>query len=78
MKFKSLNNTSEDNVMLFDSDSTHLHVYSCVINGLTVFKSNFIEASHVEAAERSSNTSTGRKIIISEGIACCSLKDDNR
>ena len=55
--------------MVFDSDSSHLHPESCIAGGLTGFKSDFIEGSYAEVAERSSNTITGNAIIIEEGIA---------
>ena len=77
LQFTSLNNTSDDEVMLFDSDSTNLYVDSCVTGGLTGFKSDFIEGSYVEVAERSSDTTTGKAVTIGEGVAAYTLKDDD-
>ena len=62
--------------MIFDSDSSHLHLESCVTGGLTGFKRDFIEGSYAEVAERSSDTTAGKSIIIGEGIAAWTFKDD--
>ena len=63
--------------MLFDSSSVHLCIDSCVIGGITGFKSHFIEELNTELAERSSYTTECQLIIISEGVEACALKDDN-
>ena len=62
--------------MVFDSDSSHLCLDSCVTTGLTGFKSDFIEGSYAEVTERSSDTTTGKVITIEEGIAAYTFKDD--
>ena len=62
--------------MVFDSYSSYFHLDSCVTAGLTGFKSDFIEGSHAEVTERSSDTTTGKAIIIGEGIAAHTFKDD--
>ena len=70
----ALNNTTEEDLMVFDSDSSHLHLDSCVTASLTGFKSDFIEGSCAEVTERSSDTKTGKAVIIEEGISTCTLK----
>ena len=63
--------------MTFDSDSTHMHMDSCVTEELTGFKSDFIEVSYAEVLERSSGTATDESIVIGDDIAACTLKEDN-
>ena len=59
-----------------DSDPSYLCLDSCVAYGLTGFKSDFIEGSYAEVAERSSGTTTGKDITIGEGIAAYTFKED--
>ena len=72
-------NSADDGgeVIKFDTDSASLCIDSCVTGGLTGFKSDFIEGSYQEIAERSSDTTTGKTAIIGEGISANKLKDDN-
>ena len=77
LKFKPLNKTNEDEMLLFDSDSTHLRVDSCSTDGLTRINSNFMEGPCTEVAERCSDTTTRKSIMFRKGIAACTLKDDN-
>ena len=60
--------------MGFDSDSSHLCLDSCVTASLAGFKSDFIEGSHAEVIERSSDTTTVKAVIIGKGIATYTLK----
>ena len=55
--------------MMFDSDSTHFCLDSCVAWGFIGFKSDFIEESCAEVPERYSDTTIGKSIIIGEWIA---------
>ena len=61
---------------MFNSDSTHFCVDPCVSGGLISFKSNFIEGSHTEAPERSSDNTTCKAIMIGESVAACTLNDN--
>ena len=63
--------------MTFDSNSTHLCLDSCFTGGLTGFKSDFVEGSYADLPKRSSDATAGEVFAISEGIADCTLKDDN-
>ena len=73
---KSLNNTTAEEFMVFDSDSSYLYLDSCVTRGLTGFKSDFIDELCAAVTERSYDTTTCKSIIIGEDIASFTLKDD--
>ena len=78
LNFKALHNTHDNGeVVRFDSDSVSLYIDSCVTGGLTGFMQDFMEGSYVEIEERSSETTTGKTSIIGQGIAACTLKDDD-
>ena len=78
LDLKSLNNAMAEELMIFDSDSSHLCLYSCVAGGLTDFKRDFIKGSYAQVAERSSDITTGKATTIGEGIAVYTFKDDAR
>ena len=63
--------------MIFDSDSTYLHLCSCVTGVTTGFKSDFIGGSCTKVPERSSGITIVKAIIIGECITSCTLKEDN-
>ena len=62
--------------MAFDSDSSHLHMDSCVAGGMKGVKSAFVEGHHAEVAERSSLATTGKDAMIGEYASACTFKDD--
>ena len=77
LDLKSLHNTSEGKLMMFGSDYTHLCLDSCITGALTYFKSDFIEGSCTEVPEKSPDIATVKALTIGEGIAACTLKEDN-
>ena len=46
LDLKAISNTTAEELMVFDSDSCHFYVNSCVTGGLTGFKSDFIDGLH--------------------------------
>ena len=76
-KYILFNNTDDvEGVMSFDSDSVNLHVDSCVAGGLTRFRNDFIEDSHVNIPERSTDTTADKGKIIGEGIAAYNFNNN--
>ena len=63
-------------MIVFDSDSSHSCLYSCVAGVLAGFNSDFIEVSHAGTNERSSYVTTIKSTMIGESIATCTLNDD--
>lgn len=49
---KLFNNVMAEELMVFDSDSYHLHLGSCVTGSITGFKSDFVEGSYAKVAEK--------------------------
>ena len=75
---KDLNKTYEDvEVVRFDSDTAKLYVDSCVVDRLTGFRSDFIEGNYLDVERRTSDITTGKASIIGEGVAACTLIDDD-
>ena len=64
LDLKSINTTTAEEFIFFDSDSSHLCQDSCITSGLKGFKSDFIEGSYAEVTERSSDTNAGKSVMI--------------
>ena len=78
IELKALNNAHEKGeVACFDLDSTNLYIYSCVADRLTGFRIDFIEGTRVDIEEQTSDATTGKASIVGEGIAVCTMKDDD-
>ena len=75
---KSLNNTQDNGEIIhFDPDLVNLCIDSQVTGRLTGFMTDFVDRTHVEVDERSSDTKTGKTLIIREEIVAYSIIDDN-